>query len=112
MSRVFHPNFSAKWRHYFYLFPLEGRDENLYVKEMVGDNTDSYRHSDELKRECIQYADENGGCITVDANDEYGSRKKPNSFSIIKVNQILQQLEGKFLSYKMFARDTKASRSS
>lgn len=39
------------------------------------------------------------------------SELKPRSFSISKVDQLLQQLEGKSLSYKMFARDTKASRS-
>ncbi|KAJ8616887.1 hypothetical protein MRB53_013073 [Persea americana] len=71
VSRVFHPNFSAKWRRYLYIFPLK-----------------------------------------VDGNDEFDSRKKPSSFSVTKVNQLLQQLEGKSLSYKMFARDTKASRSS
>lgn len=79
---------------------------------MVGDNTDSCRHNDDLKKEWVEYADENGGCIAVDDYDEFDSRKKPSSFSVTKVNQLLQQLEGKSLSYKMFARDTKASRSS
>ncbi|KAK1268847.1 hypothetical protein QJS04_geneDACA014006 [Acorus gramineus] len=62
VPRTFHPNFSAKWRHYFYIFPLSGGD-------------------------------------------------KPNSFSVSKVNNLLCQLEGQSLSYRMFARDTKASRS-
>lgn len=112
VSRAFHPNFSAKWRRYLYIFPLKGREENLSGSEMVGDNTDSCRHNDDLKKEWVEYADENGGCIAVDGYDEFDSRKKPSSFSVTKVNQLLQQLEGKSLSYKMFARDTKASRSS
>ncbi|KAH7856223.1 hypothetical protein Vadar_034092 [Vaccinium darrowii] len=37
-------------------------------------------------------------------------QKKPRRFKISKVNQLLLQLEGKSLSYKVFARDTKASR--
>ncbi|KAM0933713.1 putative pseudouridine synthase I, TruA [Dioscorea sansibarensis] len=36
---------------------------------------------------------------------------KPITFSISKVKELCRQLEGKALSYKMFAQDTKASRS-
>uniref|UniRef100_A0A0D9WSX4 tRNA pseudouridine synthase n=1 Tax=Leersia perrieri TaxID=77586 RepID=A0A0D9WSX4_9ORYZ len=36
---------------------------------------------------------------------------KPQSFDVAKVDRIIRQLEGKSLSYKMFARDTQASRS-
>lgn len=36
--------------------------------------------------------------------------EKPSDFSVSKVDQLLQQLQGKVLSYKMFARDTKAAR--
>jgi hypothetical protein len=33
------------------------------------------------------------------------------SFDVAKVDKIIRQLEGKMLSYKIFARDTQASRS-
>jgi hypothetical protein len=36
---------------------------------------------------------------------------KPQSFDVAKVDEILRKLAGKTLSYKMFARDTQASRS-
>jgi hypothetical protein len=42
-------------------------------------------------------------------NPEYNIA--PRSFDVAKVDQIIRQLEGKTLSYKMFARDTQASRS-
>lgn len=38
-------------------------------------------------------------------------KTKPLRFSVNKVDELLRQLEGKMLSYKMFARDTQASRS-
>lgn len=92
VSRIFHPNFSAKWRHYLYIFPL----------------TDG------------EYRDRSSGagfCENVESDDihdstgkEFKSEKKSYVFSVRKVNQLLRQLEGKLLSYKMFARDTKASR--
>ena len=43
-------------------------------------------------------------------SDGIDGAKKPTSFSVAKVDQLLRHLEGKLLSYKMFARDTKASR--
>lgn len=43
-------------------------------------------------------------------DEELASADKPQTFSIRRVNQLLRKLEGKLLSYKMFARDTKASR--
>lgn len=43
-------------------------------------------------------------------DEEPASANKPQTFSIMRVNQLLRKLEGKLLSYKMFARDTKASR--
>lgn len=47
----------------------------------------------------------------ADEDDELGTTGvKPRNFTVSKVDQLLRQLEGKLLSYKMFARDTKASR--
>ncbi|XP_071742089.1 uncharacterized protein [Rutidosis leptorrhynchoides] len=74
VPRNFHPNFSAKWRRYLYIFPL---------------NNESAVDDDKADLQSI---------------------KKPTRFSVSKVNKLLQQLEGKLLSYKMFARDTKPSR--
>ncbi|RVW67429.1 tRNA pseudouridine synthase A [Vitis vinifera] len=33
VSRIFHPNFSAKWRHYFYIFPLNDGDDGEQISE-------------------------------------------------------------------------------
>lgn len=81
VSREFHPNFSAKWRRYLYIFPL-----NEDAKPISGD---------ELPAMILE-------------NPEY---KTPRSFDVAKVDKIIRQLEGKMLSYKIFARDTQASRS-
>ncbi|CAM0908922.1 unnamed protein product [Alopecurus aequalis] len=82
VSREFHPNFSAKWRRYMYIFPLEED-----AKSISGDEQSSI----------------------ILENSEYNMT--PQSFDVAKVDKILRQLEGKMLSYKMFARDTQASRS-
>lgn len=100
-SRVFHPNFSAKWRRYFYIFPLNDREDDLRSsnsEEYVGTLTS--REDDS----------ENFNNSVLNEIDEVQSGKKPTQFSISRVNLLLRQLEGKLLSYKMFARDTKASR--
>ncbi|KAE8818004.1 tRNA pseudouridine synthase A [Hordeum vulgare] len=81
VSREFHPNFSAKWRRYLYIFPL---DED--AKPISGDELSSM----------------------ILENPEY---KASRSFDVAKVDKIIRQLEGKMLSYKIFARDTQASRS-
>lgn len=73
---------------------------------MSGDDVESFR--------CIVNKDEQGSG-RGESNEEYetelGNGEKPCRFSTSRVNQLLLQLEGKLLSYKMFARDTKASRS-
>ncbi|KAG1364188.1 tRNA pseudouridine synthase [Cocos nucifera] len=78
VSRVFHPNFAANWRRYFYIFPLDD-----------GEGRINHNEDDNM----------------------YNTVAKPRNFSIDKVNKLLRQLEGRSLSYKMFARDTKAPRS-
>ncbi|KAK7251466.1 hypothetical protein RIF29_34696 [Crotalaria pallida] len=91
VSRAFHPNFSAKWRRYLYIFPLI---DGGYRDQSNG-NGDVCDHNEILDSAC-KY--------------ELASEKKSYVFSVRKVNRLLQELEGKLLSYKMFARDTKASR--
>ncbi|ONM25573.1 hypothetical protein ZEAMMB73_Zm00001d007025 [Zea mays] len=75
-------NFAAKWRRYMYIFPLD-EDADLILGEAQSSKT--------LE------------------NSEHNI--KPQSFDVAKVDEILQPLAGKTLSYKMFARDTQASRS-
>jgi hypothetical protein len=75
-------NFAAKWRRYMYIFPLD-EDADLILGEAQSSKT--------LE------------------NSEHNI--KPQSFDVSKVDEILKPLAGKTLSYKMFARDTQASRS-
>jgi tRNA U38,U39,U40 pseudouridine synthase TruA len=82
VSREFHPNFSAKWRRYLYIFPLDEDAKLIPVDEQSS---------------------------IILENPEYNIA--PRSFDVVKVDQIIRQLKGKMLSYKMFARDTQASRS-
>ncbi|XP_015577862.1 tRNA pseudouridine synthase A isoform X2 [Ricinus communis] len=112
VSRVFHPNFSAKWRRYLYIFPInDGEDSEQSFDSEDLENLRSYEKYDEQRNGCAELTSEEHveELITSD-KDELEGAKKPRIFSICRVNQLLQQLEGKLLSYKIFARDTKASR--
>ena len=100
VSRAFHPNFSARWRRYLYIFPLDS-DEDGESGESIG-NHGSDRNKDEDK---VGYGEWNGESL-----EESEGGEKPRTFCVDQVDQLLRQLEGKLLSYKMFARDTKASR--
>ncbi|KAL6603693.1 hypothetical protein ACP70R_044054 [Stipagrostis hirtigluma subsp. patula] len=82
VSREFHPNFAAKWRRYLYIFPLDEHAQLISGEEQLSKMLE---------------------------NSEYNI--KPQSFDVAKVDEIIRQLSGKTLSYKMFARDTQASRS-
>ncbi|XP_023743347.1 uncharacterized protein LOC111891533 [Lactuca sativa] len=98
VPRTFHPNFSAKWRRYLYIFPLndgetDEEDSNNQENNIIGEK--SFKKS--------SFDDEN-------EKDDEENIQKPTRFKVSKVNKLLQQLEGKLLSYKMFARDTKPSR--
>ncbi|XP_073052437.1 uncharacterized protein [Primulina eburnea] len=99
VSREFHPNFAAKWRHYLYIFPLHD--------EIVDDE------ASQCKKDRYEQCVSEKNCRDVvddDFRNEQDTRKKPTSFEVNRVNNLLNQLEGKLLSYKIFARDTKASR--
>lgn len=112
VSRAFHPNFSAKWRRYLYIFPFSGGDEqSSQSKEDIEDT--EYNVKDGGQRNeygDIHIAEEDSELQHDNDNFETGTEKKSTRFSVYKVNQLLCQLEGKLLSYRMFARDTKASR--
>lgn len=104
MSRVFHPNFCAKWRRYVYIFPLnEGGEDVEYTNSKEYHGNQIYNFSKHVGKEIIEE-------FNKDDVDGLECQKKPRRFKISKVNQLLLQLEGKSLSYKVFARDTKASR--
>nr|XP_027072367.1 uncharacterized protein LOC113697102 isoform X1 [Coffea arabica] len=97
VSREFHPNFSAKWRRYLYVFPFnDGKEAEL-----------SSQVEKDLNEHDYAFTLDNG---LHDDKDQIEAGNKPTRFEVSKVNQLLSQLEGKLLSYKMFARDTKASR--
>ncbi|XP_030943393.1 uncharacterized protein LOC115968216 isoform X1 [Quercus lobata] len=113
VSRVFHPNFSAKWRRYLYIFPLNDWEDGEQSSES-GEDLEHFRCSENEDDQKIGRVECNGETVEnqiINDGEELESGKKPCNFRISRVNQLLQQLEGKLLSYKMFARDTKASRS-
>ncbi|KAL5771530.1 hypothetical protein ACOSP7_015684 [Xanthoceras sorbifolium] len=108
VSRAFHPNFSAKWRRYLYIFPFndgengeQGSDSGLEVENLC---------SDERFCEQSEECDENIENLLSKDEGVLEGGKKPKSFTVSHVNMLLKQLEGKLLSYKVFARDTKPSR--
>ncbi|CAI9099033.1 OLC1v1035791C1 [Oldenlandia corymbosa var. corymbosa] len=106
VSREFHPNFSAKWRRYLYIFPFnDGEGEH-------GSHVE--KDSNEYRKVCADWIHNNYTCVKDnghnDDNEEMDAGNKPTMFEVSKVDRLLRQLEGKLLSYKMFARDTKASR--
>lgn len=113
MSRIFHPNFSAKWRRYLYIFPIN-EEEYLEGNEEIDDTGRTLEQDTACKRVWNSYAKDNGTSASND-DDEWEeeeqevSGNKPRCFSINRVNQPLKHFEGKGLSYRMFARDTKAS---
>ncbi|KAH7527814.1 hypothetical protein FEM48_Zijuj05G0006400 [Ziziphus jujuba var. spinosa] len=112
VSRVFHPNFSAKWRRYLYIFPFNDGEDGQQSSPS-GEDIEQFRSNesgDELNNGCGESHYESVQNLIINDNEEIDSGNKPKTFSIRRVNQLLQQLEGKLLSYKMFARDTKASR--
>ncbi|CAH9070443.1 unnamed protein product [Cuscuta epithymum] len=115
VSREFHPNFSAKWRRYLYIFPLEEELVWQHRKD-VADKYSSDAHqlnqcAENLEQQCAgNFAEENNACAIGNAKDEVVPGNKPTGFEVSRVNHLLRQIEGKLLSYKMFARDTKPSR--
>ncbi|KAK4793143.1 hypothetical protein SAY86_023578 [Trapa natans] len=114
VPREFHPNFTAKWRRYLYIFPLnDGEDEE--VCGTVDDDKTLGCHDDHAgTRNGFHDNIVNGkvleDLILCDGDDKDGTEIKRRKFDIARVDMFLRQLEGKILSYKMFARDTKASR--
>ncbi|KAG9449769.1 hypothetical protein H6P81_009734 [Aristolochia fimbriata] len=112
VSREFHPNFSAKWRRYFYIFPVSNGEEVQNNDEGTkSDIFGSCKENNEVKQQFDGEIVEGNSFSYVHDEGYDTGRTKPRSFDVSRVNQLLQQLEGKTLSYKMFARDTKASRS-
>ncbi|KAI3443466.1 hypothetical protein Pfo_000131 [Paulownia fortunei] len=109
VSREFHPNFSAKWRRYFYIFPFNDENVDDKASQCKKNVLDSAVCQDGQYREC--FGEENRE-YEIDDYDQIESQtvNKPLSFEVSRVDKLLRQLEGKLLSFRMFARDTKASR--
>lgn len=107
VSREFHPNFSAKWRRYLYIFPIDDVLGEKQGGQIWIDSCTDVHEQNECGKSVV---DESNGNVINDENHELVHINKPTKFEVSKVNQLLVQLEGKLLSYKMFARDTKASR--
>lgn len=111
VSRAFHPNFCAKWRRYLYIFPFgEGECNEQRIDLEETENICSDKSQRCRGNEIVEDNQEEKAKSLSDEKDELDEVKKPTSFSVRRVDQLLQQLEEKLLSYKMFARDTKASR--
>lgn len=95
-----------------YIFPLNDEEnrEDVECEEDV-ENLSPFESYDDKRNGCVELAsEENAENSIIGDEDGLEGAKKPRRFNIHRVNQLLQQLEGKLLSYKMFARDTKASR--
>ncbi|KFK36937.1 hypothetical protein AALP_AA4G191800 [Arabis alpina] len=118
VSRAFHPNFSAKWRRYLYIFPLDNAEplcesgknhENFIFDENHGKQKNGLLSEENTEEVILSEDDE----FEIEESGKVNGLEvveKPSDFSVSKVDQLLQQLQGKVLSYKMFARDTKAAR--
>lgn len=77
-----------------------------------GENAQNFKSLEnyhEHKNGCDQCNEANVGNLVINDNEDLETLK-PREFTVSRVNQLLQKLEGKLLSYKMFARDTKPSR--
>lgn len=112
VSREFHPNFSAKWRRYLYILPL--KDGEGYKPAADGESPVSYDGLCLAEKGDNQSTDMNVinmESVNFSAIGEHQALVKPRNFNVDTVNQLLQQLEGQSLSYRIFARDTQASRS-
>ncbi|CAA0821488.1 Pseudouridine synthase family protein [Striga hermonthica] len=105
VSREFHPNFSATWRRYLYIFPIS--DENVDDRSGQCIDSDGWQDGKSGEHLC-----EDNGVSEIDDFDqsEQQSGNKPLNFEVSRVNHLLQKLEGKLLSFRMFARDTKPAR--
>ncbi|XP_050373075.1 uncharacterized protein LOC126790774 [Argentina anserina] len=113
VSRAFHPNFSAKWRQYLYIFPFTDEEEETEQSNETGENTQKLKTKENhYEREVVSDNCNEANVGNLINTEDIGleTEMKPRTFSISRVNKLLQKLEGKLLSYKMFARDTKASR--
>lgn len=101
-----------------YIFPLDNAEplcesgknrENFIFDENHGKQTNGLLSEENTEGVILSEDDELEIEDTRKVNG-FEVVEKPSDFSVSKVDQLLQQLQGKVLSYKMFARDTKAAR--
>ncbi|KAI7752725.1 hypothetical protein M8C21_019632 [Ambrosia artemisiifolia] len=81
VPRTFHPNFSAKWRRYMYIFPLNAgetgeEDATIIYDGKTGDQKNSC--NDTIIEENIELAND-------DDKDDTESIKKPTRFEMVRV---------------------------
>ena len=98
---------------YLYILPLNDGDlgEQSSKSEEDFENSNPVENHGNQTYKCAEHIHEENTENLLENDDvESDNRKKATRFRVSKVNQLLRQLEGKLLSYKMFARDTKASR--
>lgn len=97
-----------------YIFPLnDGEDEESFgTKDDSGTLGCCEDHAGRRNgfHDLIVDGEVSEDLILCDRDDKIGGGNKRRKFDVGRVNLFLRQLEGKLLSYKMFARDTKASR--
>lgn len=89
-----------------YIFPLNSGEADEEDTTVINDGktSDQKNNNDDIiVAGNLESADD-------DDKDDAERINKPTRFKVSKVNKLLQQLEGKLLSYKMFARDTKPER--
>ncbi|KAL8040070.1 hypothetical protein ABFX02_10G076200 [Erythranthe guttata] len=109
VTRDFHPNFSAKWRRYLYIFPFDDENVDDEASQCEKNVLDSDVCHDGRYGE-LPGVENCGNEIDDYEQTETQTGHKPLSFDVSCVNRLLHHLEGKLLSFRMFARDTKASR--
>ncbi|BBG92664.1 Pseudouridine synthase family protein, partial [Prunus dulcis] len=83
-------------------------EEDMEQSNQSGENVQNFKSQEnyhEHKNGCDQCNEANVGNLVINDNEDLET-PKPREFTVSRVNQLLQKLEGKLLSYKMFARDT------
>ncbi|MBA0726528.1 hypothetical protein Golax_002351 [Gossypium laxum] len=93
VSRVFHPNFSAKWRRYLYIFPLNDQENEKQCceNEKEVESFSFARNCNEPSNKCVESSSsENVENLIIGNNKEFEAPNKPTCFSVCRVNQLLR----------------------
>ncbi|MBA0873156.1 hypothetical protein Goshw_028081 [Gossypium schwendimanii] len=85
VSRVFHPNFSAKWRRYLYIFPLNDQENEKQCceNEKEVESFSFARNCNEPSNKCVESSSsENVENLIIGNNKEFEAPNKPTCFSV------------------------------